>query len=131
VSEIFDIHGEKTFRDREWECVKRTFLHERVIVSCGGGAPCFHDAIGELCKHGFVIYLKTSVPVLIERLASSSEQRPLLADDPAGSLGRLLEEREHIYHSAHHIIDTDALGIDGVVEAVLKAVMGRGAPGSQ
>ena len=51
------------------------------------------------------MWLRVAPDVLAERVRSGTH-RPLLADDPAGTLARLAAEREPLYReTAHEIVD--------------------------
>ena len=43
VPEIFAQKGEEGFRDVEQRMLHEVAEFENVIVSCGGGTPCFYD----------------------------------------------------------------------------------------
>ena len=43
VSKIFEVHGEKFFREIEHQCLEEFSSHENIVFSTGGGAPCFFD----------------------------------------------------------------------------------------
>ena len=71
-----------------------------------------------------VVWLRTALTTLVERLRASEQERPLLAGDAETTLRRLAEEREALYMEvATHVIDTDGRSPNDVVrdiEAVLR-----------
>ena len=64
VPQLFAERGEDGFRQ-----VERTMLHEAaefedIILSCGGGTPCFFDNMDYINSQGETVYLKASPEVL-------------------------------------------------------------------
>jgi shikimate kinase len=76
ISQIFSEEGEEAFRLYEKEAI-RSFDMENAVVSCGGGLPCFHDNMENMLEDGIVIWIKSSVQDIIERIGKDKE-RPLL-----------------------------------------------------
>ena len=67
------------------------------------------------------MYLRCSLPVLIERLSPAQQraQRPLLAgDDWEAKLAALLEARREVYEQCDIIVDAD-----GPAEAVARSIL--------
>ena len=78
VSDLFAERGEEGFRE-----IERRMLHEvgefdRVLISTGGGTPCFFDNMDYMLSQGLTVYLEASVPVLCRRLKCSHTKRPLV-----------------------------------------------------
>src|SRR5215471_7922238 len=75
ITDIFAQKGEEYFRMLEKEVLTDlTKSHEDVIISCGGGTPCFFGNIDYMKKNGLVIWLNTSTDVLIKRLLKEKKQ---------------------------------------------------------
>lgn len=80
IPEIFTTKGETYFRELE-----KNVLHhlceslDDFILAAGGGTPCFFDNMAYMNSMGHTLFLKTSFPVLIERLKMQRVCRPLLA----------------------------------------------------
>lgn len=105
VSEIFTKLGEPEFRRLEKECLHEVAEFENVVISTGGGAPCFFDNIDFMNARGLTVYLKLSTEELANRLAHSREgKRPLLADKKGEDLIQFISEglasRERFYLKA-------------------------------
>ena len=49
---------------------------EDVLVSCGGGTPCFFDNMDFMNRAGQTVYLKVSVGELANRLECCKTTRP-------------------------------------------------------
>lgn len=106
ISEIFTTEGEEAFRERETDALLEILGHDDLkIVATGGGAVTTEANRKAVRLSGVaVVYLEASPAVLSERLGSDPN-RPLLGDDPLGSLTRLLNERGDTYKGlADHVV---------------------------
>lgn len=79
VAEIFASHGEDGFRRIERDMLHEVAEFEDVIVSCGGGTPCFFDNVDYMNSRGVTLWLQASHDTLFSRLVRKREKRPLLA----------------------------------------------------
>src|SRR5579862_6449165 len=79
ISQIFVEKGEEFFRYKEKEVLEEIVNdHDKFILSCGGGTPCFFNNIEFMKDNGTVIWLNTSIDVLKERLLKERATRPLI-----------------------------------------------------
>lgn len=114
IKQIFAEDGEMAFRDMETEALKELKgLLDDSVISVGGGLPVREENRRLLKELGTVVYLRTSVQVLVKRLKSDKD-RPLLA---GGNLKEkiegLMSEREALYmDAADVVIDTDELSFE-------------------
>jgi len=128
ISEIFTRFGEEEFRRREWNCVKQTEMLENVIVACGGGAPCYHNAMDLMMASGYVVFLDATFEHLEERLSTETSTRPLLGEPgivAVEQLKRLYGIRESVYRRAHDVINTSDLSESEVVDAMIHMLSER------
>ena len=58
ISDMFATIGEDGFRRRERNMLHEVMAIEDVVVSVGGGTPCFFDNIDQMNSSGTTIYLK-------------------------------------------------------------------------
>ena len=58
VPQLFSEVGEEGFRKIEYNMLHEVAEFEDVVISCGGGTPCFFDNIDYMNQQGDVIYLK-------------------------------------------------------------------------
>lgn len=105
ISQIFVEKGEPEFRLIEKQNLHDLAEFENVVISTGGGAPCFFDNMDYMKAHGITIYLKLSAAQLAERLESSHDgKRPLLADRKGEELLQFISDglvrRESFYSRA-------------------------------
>src|SRR5688572_13820123 len=78
---IFEKMGEEYFRNKEKEMLEKLVdENANMVVSCGGGTPCFFNNIEFMKKYGTVVWLNTHVNVLLQRLMKERDTRPLLKD---------------------------------------------------
>ena len=113
VSQLFAERGEDGFRQIEHNMLHEVAEFEDVIISCGGGTPCFFDNMEYLNQQGETVYLKASPEVLYEHLKMAKTERPLLKDKTEEEMKQFiseqLEKREPYYNQAKHIFDVNLL----------------------
>src|SRR5699024_2429690 len=68
IPEIFENFGENHFRLLETEYLKKVSESENVLVSCGGGTPCFMDNMSVMKEMGLTIWLNTSLEMMVDRV---------------------------------------------------------------
>lgn len=105
IADIFATEGEEYFRKIEAQLLRSiTEKHEHMILSTGGGTPCFHDGISYMNANGVTVFLETPRDLLIERLSQNND-RPLMAGDIQQKVDHLLASRLKYYQQAHILID--------------------------
>ncbi|GAE14825.1 Shikimate kinase [Bacteroides pyogenes] len=113
VGELFAGRGEKAFRELEKKMLHEVAEFEDVIISTGGGTPCFFDNMDFMNKVGKTVFLKVHPDVLFGRLRVAKQQRPILREKTDEELKdfivRALEERKPFYTRAKHVFDADEL----------------------
>ncbi len=113
VKQIFDERGEDGFRKIEHNMLHEVAEFENVIISCGGGTPCFFDNMDYMNQQGETIYLKATPEVLYGHLKMGRTVRPLLLnktpDEVKAFVRQQLSEREKFYGKAKHILDVNLL----------------------
>ena len=133
VNQIFDDQGEDGFGRIEHNMLHEVAEFENVIISCGGGTPCFFDNMDYINRQGYTIYLKSTPEVLHKHLQMGKTVRPLLlnktADEVKAFITEQLSQREPYYLKAQHIVDVNLLDtydkIKLTVEAIENAVNGK------
>ena len=113
VREIFDRYGEDGFRKIEREMLHEVADFEDIIISCGGGTPCFFDNIDHMNERGTTVGLQASNECLFSRLIRKREKRPLLAghtdEEIRDIISTQLAKREPFYSKAKVIWKGDSL----------------------
>lgn len=125
ISQIFAEKGEHEFRLLEQKCLHEVSEYENVIISTGGGTPCFFDNMEYMNSHGLTIYLKLTAAELAGRLeAIGVSKRPLLANRKGEELRRFIAEglskRESHYKKANYSLSGD---IDETVEKICELLV--------
>jgi shikimate kinase len=85
IPAIFQTQGEAYFRQLEADTLREVVAGpEPLVLSTGGGTPCFHHNMDVLLATCTTLWLDVPVTVLAARLHSSKRAaRPLLAAAPA------------------------------------------------
>ncbi|MBD5274144.1 MAG: shikimate kinase [Bacteroides sp.] len=83
VREIFAAEGEEGFRRKEMAMLREAGEFENVIVSCGGGTPCFFDNMDFMLSKGLTVFLDTEPECIVNRLVINNSRRPLMAGKSA------------------------------------------------
>ena len=60
VKQLFDERGEEGFRLIEQRMLHEVAEFENVVISCGGGTPCFFDNMDYMNRQGHTLYLKAA-----------------------------------------------------------------------
>lgn len=127
VSQIFAESGEEAFRIKEREALESLIdENKKMVLSCGGGTPCFFNNIERMKKYGVVVWLNTHVEVLLMRLKNEKASRPLIKNVPDGDMRsyivRKLNERRIYYEQADVTIDNeDSISMNEFIQTILHA----------
>ena len=113
IHQIFEEKGEEGFRKIERNLLHEVAEFENVIISCGGGTPCFFDNIGYINQQGESVYLKCRADGLSAHLRMGKTIRPLLLNKTNEEvelfISEQLAQRESFYSQAKHIIDVSLM----------------------
>jgi shikimate kinase len=104
IPEIFARHGEAYFRAGETRVLSRLLEDGHSVIATGGGAWMNEATREHAARCGVSIWLKADLDILLRRVRKRSGARPLLKEDPEGTLRRLLPQREPFYAEANIII---------------------------
>lgn len=120
ISEIFAVEGERYFREKETELLRKWREGKaRQVFSVGGGTPLSEENRKLLRALGTVVYLKVSAETVCERLKGDSTRPLLQGDDPMEKIRKLMGEREALYQEAADIvIEADGKRTAQVVEEI-------------
>ena len=113
VSQIFAERGEEGFRKIEYNMLHEVAEFEDVIISCGGGTPCFFDNIDYMNQQAQVVWLKAEPEVLHQHLLMGKGDRPLLKgkspEELIAFIKEQLEWREPYYSKARYMLDVSLM----------------------
>lgn len=129
VKQIFDEKGEEGFRKIEHNLLHEVAEFEDVIISCGGGTPCFFDNIDYINRQGETVYLKCTTDVLYKHLKMGKTVRPLLLnktpDEVKTFIETQLKQREPFYAKAKHIVDVSLMDNKEKIKTTVDAIRGE------
>lgn len=113
VSQLFATRGEEGFRKIEQNMLHEVAEFEDVVISAGGGTPCFFDNMEYMNQQGVTVYLKATPETLRTHLRMGKQKRPLIAQKNDEELDAFIREsldkRESYYNQARLIFDTGLL----------------------
>jgi XRE family transcriptional regulator, aerobic/anaerobic benzoate catabolism transcriptional regulator len=122
LSEIFTLHGEDYYRRLERETLEQVLREQRpMVLATGGGIVTSPDTYALLRRSATTVWLRARPEDHWNRVVRQGDRRPM-ADHPQAmaDLRGLLAEREALYASAAHTVDTSALNVREAAEAVAR-----------
>jgi 3-dehydroquinate synthase len=124
IPRIFAEDGEAAFRRLEAAVVSDVAARSDSVIATGGGVVLSPANMDRLRRSGLVIALHADPGAILARVGPVGD-RPLLRDDPEGSVRRLLEERAPFYRAADLVVETSSLPVEAVAERVIAFVRER------
>ena len=121
INDIFAKKGEDYFRQIESKILHIT-LHEKknIVLSLGGGTPCFHANMDMVKNHSTSFYLDYTAKMLASRLDIGKAKRPLIKDLSQAELVQFIEtalnKRKAFYKKEDHHISDFKSPIDTIIE---------------
>lgn len=106
IPQIFEEKGEEGFRNAEQAALKSVLHRKNLILSTGGGTPCFFDNMEQINQYGLSIYLQTPIETLVMRIMADQQNiRPLYAHKSPEELKQylieLFQKRRGFYEKSH------------------------------
>lgn len=128
VKDIFATKGEAEFRRIEGSMLREVGEMSDVVISCGGGTPCFGDNMEYMNSRGLTVCLQASDDIIADRILEAGNKRPLMAgksrEEIIETIRQHMEVRKPFYDKARIFISGDSLGnksqIAGTVEDFIK-----------
>ena len=126
ISEIFERHGEKFFRDKEDQVIKRLLKERPCILATGGGAFVNEKIRTSIKQHCVSVWLNTDVEILWKRV-KNKKTRPLLrTDNPRETLANIYTDRIETYSLADVIIESRGTSsLDKMANLVINSLLDR------
>lgn len=120
VTEIIGKQGEDTFHQCLSDILSYQKTKENIVVTTDDSIICYQKN-QELLSSEFVVYLKVSLDVQLDRIAHN---RPLLPTaDYKAFLNKLRQERDDLYEQvASFSLSSDDGAIDEHVSSIIKAI---------
>ena len=118
--------GEDGFRRIEHNMLHEVAEFEDVIISCGGGTPCFFDNMDYINQQGETVYLKCTPDTLFRHLKMGHTVRPLLLNKTPDEVRAYIEQqltvREPFYSRAKHIVDVTPMDNYAKIKVTVAAI---------
>lgn len=125
VSELFEKHGEASFREGEAKVIARLLSGPPIVLATGGGALTNAQTRKLVAERAISIWLRADVDTLVRR-ATRRPTRPLLKKgDPKETIARLLAERTPFYEGAALKVDSQPGAHARTVNAIIAALQMR------
>lgn len=124
IRQLFAEKGEDRFRDIERRMLHEVAEFEDVLISTGGGTPCFFDNMQFMNQAGVSVYLKVSVDELAKRLELCKQTRPVLKNRSGEELKAFISEslktRLPFYEQAQIIFDAEKMDTEDDIYTISK-----------
>ena len=113
IRQLFTERGEDGFRELEKRMLHEAAEFEDVVISTGGGTPCFLDNMEYMNTMGDTIFLDVDIKVLFRRLKVAKQQRPLLVqktdEELMAFIAENLQKRLPFYTKARYTFNGEKL----------------------
>ncbi len=109
IKDLVEEKGFDLFREIENKSLKTLSIHQ-MVISTGGGTPCFYDNLAWMKANGRVVFLDVSEDIIFSRLKTTNmDERPLLKGLDEEGLRKFIHdkrgERLPFYREADIIFD--------------------------
>ncbi|MDD4830283.1 MAG: shikimate kinase, partial [Bacteroidales bacterium] len=115
INDFFEKYGQDLFRELEHKLLLTLIEKDNIVISTGGGLPCFHNNMELIKQNGISIHINMSFKSIIHRQKKSKKNRPLLKNKSQEEieifLQDLLAKRIDIYNQSNIIIKGEDLSI--------------------
>ena len=122
VRAIWKEVGEPAYRELETEVLREALDRPEPGVIAGAGGIVLSRPNRERLAGSdtYVVWLMADVELLVERVRNGMH-RPLLDDDPEGTLRQMFVDREELYREvADAIVSVDRRSVNDVAQAVIR-----------
>ena len=127
ISEIFVEKGEDAFRTIERNILQEVVKLENVVISCGGGTPCFFDNMEMMNACGETVFLSASPAVLKEHLLMGKNKRPLIQgknpEELENFVRQSLQGRLSFYQKAKNVINIEVIHTDEEIQSYVSQIV--------
>ena len=119
ISKIFEIKGEKFFREFEEKTTLDILKKKNVVISLGGGAFLNRNIRTEVLKNHLSFWLNWDTEILLNRI-KNSKKRPITIGASKDELIELVKKRSNLYSKALHEIKCDSLTKNQIANNIIK-----------
>jgi shikimate kinase len=125
IADIFEAHGEPSFRSGEARVIARLLEHGPQVLATGGGAFVNPETRARIHERGISVWLKADIDVLSRRLRRRSDRPLLKTADPTATLAGLLAARNPVYGEANLVAMSRDVPHDVIVEEIITALRSK------
>lgn len=127
LGEVFELRGEAYFRSIEAAVVDEVLAEPGpAVLAAGGSLVTAASPWARLREGAYTVWLRASPESHLDRVRAQGDLRPMRGrPEPLAELRAILDERASLYAQAAMTLDTDRLGVDGVVARIADAVGAR------
>ena len=125
IPEIFEARGEDSFRNGEARVIARLLENGPGVLATGGGAFMREETRRRIQDKAVSVWLKADADVIMRRVRRRADRPLLQTADPAGTVTRLLTEREPVYSHADVTIWSRDVPHDKIVDECIDALYAR------
>ena len=126
ITEIFERNGEKFFREKEDQVIRRLLKEKKCVLATGGGAFINDKIRTSIKEHSVSVWLNADLDTLWKRV-KHKRTRPLLrTHNPKETLENIYTDRIKTYSLADIIIDSqDKSSLEEMAKLVIKSLLDR------
>jgi len=122
IPDFFKKYGEEVFRKSEHLILKEILHKDHIVISTGGGTPCFHGNMELILENSYSVYLKMSPVSLHHRLVNSKRIRPLVQNKTPEEIKQFIDTmllvREQYYLQADFVIKGENFDIEQLYQCL-------------
>jgi shikimate kinase len=122
IAEIFERHGEQSFRDGERRVIQRLLENPVHVLSTGGGAFMDPETRARIAERGISIWLRAELELMLKRVSRRNDRPLLQVADPRAKLEELMALRYPVYALADITVDSVDAPPEVTVERVYEAL---------
>jgi len=122
IPDIFESRGEADFRDGEVRVIARLLDGGPAVIATGGGAVMRQETRDRIRDKAVSIWLKADADIIMKRVKRRADRPLLQTADPAGTVERLIGEREPIYSHADITIWSRDVPHEKIVDECLEGL---------
>ena len=119
ISKIFEIKGEKYFRQIEEATTVNLLKKNKAVISLGGGAFLNNKIKKEILDNHISFWLNWDIKTLVNRI-KDSKKRPLAQKSSKSEIVELIKKRSIIYSKAMYKINCENLTKNEIVKNIIK-----------
>lgn len=114
VRELFAVKGEGFFRELETNCLEQFHARTGLVLATGGGTVL--NNMDRMLQQAMVLWLDIPVDVLIHRISTGAERRPMFRELSRENLElkvwELFRQRKSLYALAHRRVSDEQALLD-------------------